>query len=234
MNTLLSLLLFVWFSNVSSYLQPHQLKLIRSIMSNPQTQPLIRAKTQYILIKNYLPYAMSLSRQFRENLKSKKYIINQAYDLHQYAIQGLVHSVQRYNGSNNVNLHPYAKKDIMGYLYYGVTELSPLRRLTHHQRYTRKIKLPPPNLSSDIWFYDRYMNQPVGSAKLSDKALDIYHLFHKLSPEQKRILLYRYDLTTLKKLRTWQEVAELMACSTETLRKKVNQIRKISSNFTRF
>lgn len=216
------------FYYVSAYLQPHQLKLIRSIMSNPQTPPLLRAKTQYVLIKNYLPYAISLSRKFRENLTSKKYIINQAYDLHQYAIQGLVHSVQRYNGSNNVNLHPYAKKYIMGYLYYGVTELSPLKRLTHHQRYTQKIKLPSPHLSSDIWFYDKFSTSLSSHSYdyplLSDKVIDIYNKHRQLTPEQKRIIFYRYDLITFKKKRTWQQVARLMSCSTETLRTKMRQI----------
>jgi len=222
MILIIALASFIYYA--SAYLQPHQLKLIRSIMSNPQTPPLIRAKTQYILIKNYLPYAMSLSRQFRENLKSKKYIINHAYDLQQYAIQGLVHSVQRYNGSNNVNLHPYAKKYIMGYLYYGVTELSPLRRLTHHQRYTQKIKLPSPSLTNDIWFYDKFSTNSYDYPLLSDKVIDIYNKFQQLTPEQKLIITYRYDLITFEKQRTWQQVADLMSCSTETLRKKMRQI----------
>ena len=229
MSSLIVIVILASFYYATAYLQAHQLKLIRSIMSNPQTPPLIRAKTQYILIKNYLPYAMSLSRQFRENLKSKKYIINHAYDLHQYAIQGLVHSVQRYNGSNHINLHPYAKKYIMGYLYYGVTELSPLRRLTHHQRYTQKIKLPSSSLTNDIWFYDKFSSNNYDYPLLSDNVIDIYNKVQQLTPEQKLIITYRYDLITFKKKRTWQQVAQLMSCSTETLRKKMRQIVVILS-----
>ena len=221
------ILLVASFCYVSAYLEVHQLKLIRSIMSNPETPPLIRAKTQHILIKNYLPYAMSLSRRFSQNLKSKKYIINYGKDLRQYAIQGLVHSVRRYN-STDMNLHPYAKKYIMGYLYYGVTELSPLRVLTHHQRYTQKIKLPSPNLSNDIWFYDRHA-EPSDNSILSENITDIYYKLQQLTLEEKLIIIYRYDLITLKKKRTWAEVAKLMSCSRETLRNKVKKIKNTLS-----
>jgi RNA polymerase sigma factor (sigma-70 family) len=217
------ILMLVSFYYVSAYLEPHQLTLIRSIMSNPQTPLTIRSKTQYILIKNYLPYAISSSHRFREKLKSKKYIINYAKDLHQYAIQGLVHSVRRYN-STSINLYPYAKKYIMGYLYYGVTELSPLKALTHHERYTKKIKIPPPNLSNDMWFYDKY-SCPSEHSVLSYETMDLYYNINQLSSEEKLILIYRYDLITLKKKRTWTEVAKLMSCSTETLRKKVKTIK---------
>jgi DNA-directed RNA polymerase specialized sigma subunit len=196
-------------------------------MSNPETPPLIRAKTQYILIKNYLPYTISLSRRFSQNLKTKKYIINYGKDLRQYAIQGLVHSVRRYN-STDMNLHPYAKKYIMGYLYYGVTELSPLKVLSHYQRYTQKIKLPSPNLSNDIWFYDRY-SEPSDNSILSENITDTYYKLQQLTLEEKLIIIYRYDLITLKKKRTWAEVAKLMSCSIETLRNKVKHIKNMLS-----
>ena len=217
------ILLLASFYYVSAYLEHHQLRPIRSIMSNPKTPPLIRAKAQHILIKNYLPYALSISRAFQQSLKSKKYIINDAKDLHQYAIQGLIHSVRRYNGTNN-NIHPYAKKYIMGYLYYGITELSPLKVINHYERYTKKIKLPPPNFSSDIWFYDRYSG-PSEHSVLSDKTKEIYYKLNQLTPEEKLIIMYRYDLITLEKKRTWSEVAKLMSCSRETLRNKIKNIR---------
>ena len=222
MILILLVLLLALFCYVAAYLEHHQLMPIRSIMSNPETPPMIRAKTQYILIQNYLPYALSLSRKFRQNLKSKKYIINHAKDLDQYAIQGLVQSVRRYN-STNIDLHPYAKRYIMGYVYYGITELSPLKVLNHHQRYTQKIKLPSPNFSNDIWFYDTYAKSSSNSI-LSEKIKDMYYKIYQLTPEEKLIIIYRYDLITLKKKRTWTEVAKLMSCSSETLRHKVKNI----------
>lgn len=223
MYSMILILILASFYYVSAYLEQYQLKPIRSIMSNPETSPMIRAKTQYILIKNYLPYALSISRKFQQSLKSKKYVINNAKDLHQYAIQGLVHSVRRYNGSNN-NLHPYAKKYIMGYLYYGITELSPLKGLNHYQRYTQKIKLPMPNLSNEIWFYDKYA-VPSDNSILSENIKDMYFKVNQLTPEEKLIIIYRYDLITLEKKRTWTEVAKLMSCSRETLRNKVKNIK---------
>ena len=212
---------------VSAYIQPQQFDIIRKIMSNSETPIEIKVKTRRILIKNYLSYALSLSRTFRKNLKSKKYIINNAKDLNQYAVQGLVHSVRRYNGQ--INLYPYAKKYIMGYLYYGITELSPLKQLSHYERYTKKIRLPATHLSSDIWYYDK-LSEPSNHNKLCEKARDIYNEISMLTPKQKQILFYRYDPITLKKKRTWKEVANLMACSTETLRKKVKEIKVSLSN----
>jgi len=188
-------------------------------MLNKQTPPYIKIKTEQILIKNYLYYALSLSYNFQKKLKSKKYLINRGQDLHQYAIHGLVKAVRRYN-YNTTTLQPYAKKYIMGYLYYGVTELSPLKQLSHYERYTKKIKLPSAQLNSDIWFYDNFMSSP----EFGKTQLSVYNKIQELTPIQKQIIFYRYDPLTLEKKRKWSEVAELLGCSTETIRKHMRQI----------
>jgi len=201
-----------------AYLYPPQLTLIRSIMSNPETPPLIRVKTQRVLIRHHLGYAIALSQQFRRNLKSKKYITNHARDLQQYAIHGLVVAVRRYDG--RINLLPFARKYIMGYMYYGITELSPLRSLTHYERYTKKIKIPPTYLSSDLWFYDKSSNC-FDNKNNENNADKVYDKIRQMTMEQKMILGYRYDLITFQVKRSWIEVAQLMGCSVETIRKRL-------------
>jgi RNA polymerase sigma factor (sigma-70 family) len=196
-------------------------------MSNPRTPPHIKIKTKDILIKNYINYTLSLSYNFQKKLRTKKYLIGHGKDLHQYAINGLVKAVSRYNykySDSTMSLQPYIKKYILGYLYYGITELSPLKQLSHYERYTKKIKLPPTHLTSDIWFYDNIMTSE-SSSTIESKTESVYYKIQQLTPIQKQILFYRYDAITLEKKRTWSEVAELMSYSSETIRKRITKIK---------
>ena len=60
-------------------------------------------------------------------------------------------------------------------------------------------------------------------------AIDqINNVVSQFTPYEKRMFYYRYSKSTLKEIRSIANVSELMCCSSETYRKKMNEIfRKI-------
>uniref|UniRef100_A0A6C0I524 Sigma-70 region domain containing protein n=1 Tax=viral metagenome TaxID=1070528 RepID=A0A6C0I524_9ZZZZ len=192
-------------------------------MSNKATSPIVREKVQNILITNYLGYAKALSNELQRNLRSKGYLINGGQDLEEYAIQGLVLAVRRFDG--RANLDTYARKYILGQLYLGITDLSPLKQLSHYERFVKKIRMPSPHLSSDIWFYDKMQKDIINNNNIEDK-IRFHEWLINLPAEYKEILGYRYDLITFKKKRTWSKVANIMGYTRETLRKKMLLLKR--------
>lgn len=221
-----------------SYLTHPQKILIQRIIQNPATPDEIKNKTKGIIAMNYIPWAFSQYNRFvvknRSFLHKKHVPLN---DLRQYAILGIIKALNRYNGS--VDFTVYAEKYVLGSLQRGVTELIPLKPISHALRMNRK-KVPSITFAHEnTWMFDKlYKQKDKNSDKITwteDKYIShkeeierINNIVKQQSPYEQRLFYYRYSEDTLKEIRTIGTVCELISCSDETYRKKMNELmRKI-------
>ena len=151
---------------------------------------------------------------------------------------GMIKALERYNSS--VDFTVYAEKYVLGTLHKGVTELIPLRPISHSMRMNGKETPSITFTHKNTWMFDKlYKSQNHESDKIlktEDKYIScknqierINNVVKQMTPYEQRIFYYRYSKDTLKEIRTIATVSELMCFSTETYRKKMNSIiRKIS------
>jgi len=224
-----ALIVFMALYQCMAYLTPQQQMYIRQIMAHPQMPPPIRSKVRYILIHHYLDWTIHMAKRFATTHRKRLQHVSKQ-DLQQYAIHGLVRAVAKYDG--RCNLPVYAEKYIMGSLYYGLTELTPLKPLNHYERFVKKIRLPLASFQSDAWFYDTVREQTEGFPPIVmvDKGLDLSEKLATLPPIYKHTFYYRYDPVTYAKVRTIREVGELTGISSETARQRLIQIKRYLIN----
>jgi len=197
-------------------------------MAHEQTPPPIRSKVRHILIRHYLDWTIHMAKRFATTHQKRLQHVSKQ-DLQQYAIHGLVRAVAKYDGRYNLPI--YAEKYIMGSLYYGLTDLTPLKPLNHYERFVKKIRLPLASFQSDTWFYDTVREKTEGSPPIIlDKGADLSEKLATLPPIYKQTFYYRYDPVTYAKVRTIREVGELMGVSSETARQRILQIKRYLIN----
>lgn len=236
--TIVIFLYYIILSN--AFLTHSQKKIIKNIIQNNNVPIEIKNKTKEIIAISYTPWALSQYKIFVKKNRSylhKKHIpLN---DLKQYAIMGMIKALERYNSS--VDFTVYAEKYVVGTLHKGVTELIPLRPISHSMRMNGK-KTPSITFTHEnTWMFDKlYKSQNDDSDKIlktEDKYISckneierINNIVKQLTPYEQRIFYYRYSKDTLKEIRTIATVSDLMCFSTETYRKKMNIIMQKISN----
>ena len=236
LSILVAILSFTILSN--AYLTYPQKILIQKIIQNPETPYEIKNKTKGIIALNYIPWAFSQYNQFVNKNRSflhKKHI--RLNDLRQYAVLGMIKALNRYNGS--VDFPLYAEKYVLGTLHQGVTDLIPMRPISHALRMKHKEAPPITFVHENTWMFDKlYKPKDNDSDKITqmeDKYIShkeeierINKIVKEQTPYEQRMFYYRYSEDTLKEIRTIGTVSKLMCCSDETYRKKMNEImRKI-------
>jgi len=222
-------------SLIKSYLSYSQKRIIQNIIQNKDISPEIKNKTKEIIAINYIPWALSQYNKFVNKNRSylyKKHIpLN---DLRQYAIIGILKAVKKYNGS--VDFTVYAEKYVLGTLHQGVTDLLPLRPISHSLRMNGKYVPSISFAHENTWMFDKlYKSKSCDTTDIIMKSEDKYisckieierinNIVKQLSPYDQQMFYYRYSKDTLHEIRTVSTVSELMCCSTETYRKKMNKI----------
>jgi hypothetical protein len=139
---------------VSGYLQNYQLVYIKNILSSNNVPHKIKDATRKILITHYLPWCKNIYRDFiSKNKKQLSKVL--ALELYQYAIYGLVESVDTYSGTGGLN--KYAEKFVIGRLSKGMTDLVPLKPMNHYQRVVKRRKVPPSMLVpfDEYWIIEK-------------------------------------------------------------------------------
>ena len=232
-------------SSVCGYLQNYQLVYIKNILASNSVPNNIKNATRKILITHYLPWCKKIYRDFiSKNKKQLSKVL--ALELYQYAIYGLVESVDTYSGYGG--LHKYAEKFIIGRLSKGMTDLVPLKPLNHYQRVVKHEKVPPSILVSfdDYWKIETmklqrerknddiqiYSEIGKNGKKYFDYfdrkniAKNIKKIVKNMPPEYRKILFLRYSYDTLYPIRNIKDVCILMEFSHETYYKKMRIIQK--------
>ena len=206
--------------NYFGYLNKIQLKYVKYILSSPLSTDDIKQATRNILIENYRPW---LHKQYRSFVRQNAKTMNRIYvrELYQYAIYGLLESLQNYNGS--VGLHKYADKYVHGKMYKGMNELSILQPIKYSQLKNAYKGLKPVLVSyDDYWKFDK-----IEKPHSDDRIGYIKHIqeIMKDAPKAYQKLFYlRFDYNTLSKIRSIETICQLEMYSTETYRKKMNEV----------
>ena len=182
MNFFLQIYVYISFSffiNINAYLSIQQLKYIRNILIHPDSSPEIIFKTKQILVKHYIPWTFKQYNIFRIiHSKELKNIKNQ--DLRQYAIYGLLESINKYNGQTP--LHKYAQKYVLGRLHQGITILTPMKPQSHSQRMAGIKKIPVQFVSyENEWIFDLSKECSLNVNSNIDKHLGISREKNKIS-----------------------------------------------------
>jgi hypothetical protein len=217
---------FIFLINMPIYfgfLNKIQLKYIKNILGSPETSDDIKEATREILLENYQPWLKNTYKSFiRQNAKT----MNRIYvrELYQYAIYGLLESLQSYNGS--VRLHKYADKFVFGQMYKGMNELSILQPLKFSQIKKGNKSLKPVLVSyKDYWMFDKlkHSRKPTNKDTIVEDVKEIM----RCSPiEYRRLFYMRYDYDTLAIIRPIADICEMESFSEETYRVKINSILK--------
>ena len=202
------------------FLNKIQLKYIKHILSSTETTDDIKQATREILVENYQPWLKNHYKSFiRQNAKT----MNRIYvkELYQYAIYGLLESLQAYNGS--VGLHKYADKFVFGQMYKGMNELSILQPLKFSQMKKGHRTMSPLLVPyEDYWMFDKLS---VAKPKVKETfAEDIREIMRCSPGEYARLFYLRYDHTTLSVIRSIADICEMEAYSEETYRVKMNVV----------
>ena len=231
-------LMLCFSSLIKGFLTYSQKRIIQNIIQNKDISPEMKNKTKEIIASHYTPWALSQYNQFvnknRSYLYKKRIPLN---DLRQYAIIGMAKALAKYNGSVDFTL--YAEKYVLGTLHQGVTDLIPLRPISHSLRMNGK-EVPIINFAHEnTWMFDKlYTAKNRDSTDSTDIILRsedkyisrkneierINAIVKQLSPYEQQMFYYRYSKDTLHEIRKVANVAELMCCSNETYRKKMNKI----------
>jgi DNA-directed RNA polymerase specialized sigma subunit len=226
--TTLNMMMFAFMmvmgvSMSTGFLNKIQLKYAKYIMGSPDVADDIKQATREILMENYQPW---LRNQYKSFIRQNAKTMNRMYvrELYQYAVYGLLESLQAYNGS--VGLHKYAAKFVHGQMYKGVNELAIMKPLKLHEA-KRGIRLPKPRLVSydEYWMFDKLKEDTIANTK-SPIIEDIQEIMESSPGEYRRLFYLRYDYHTLSIIRPIAHICEMESYSEETFRKKMKTVLK--------
>jgi len=216
-----ALMMVMGISMSTGFLNKIQLKYTKYILGSPDVTDDIKHATREILIENYQPW---LRNQYKSFIRQNAKTMNRVYvrELYQYAIYGLLESLQAYNGS--VGLHKYATKFVHGQMYKGMNELSIMKPMKLHEA-KLGIRLPKPILVSydEYWMFDKLNEDTIANAK-PPIIEDIQEILRCSPGEYSRLFYLRYDYHTMSVIRPIADICIMESYSEETYRKKMKTI----------
>ena len=224
MNTVLIMLSIIFICDISNslgFLNKLQLNHIKFVLTSPDSSDEIKKETREILVENYQPW---LKNQYKSFIRQNGKKMNTLYvrELYQYAISGLLESLQAYNGS--VGLHKYADKFVYGEMYKGVNELSIMKPMSLSQAKKGYKTLKPLMVSyDDYWIFDK-LSEETSSLSSPRIVEDIQEIMRCSPAEYNRLFFLRYDYHSLSIVRSIADICEMEAFSEETYRKKMKTV----------
>jgi len=210
---------FVLMNLTSGYLTISQQKMVRNIIENSQTPQPIREKVKQLVFSHYLPWIKKECDIFREknpalitfvyyNSIHKRTFKSYAHDeLYQDMCIGFYKALNRFNGDCSTLTRyalPYMKREI----YKGIS----VSTMQHRYKFLLENK--------------KQGNQKK-SLSTEDRLRQIYTIVNDpfiMTQIERDLMYYRYNLETLKKIRTISQVCEIMGFSEETYRKYHSKI----------
>jgi len=221
MTPFFGLVLLASISMSSGFLNKIQLRYTKYILGSPDIAEDIKDSTRQILIENYQPWLRNQYKSFvRQNAKT----MNRVYvrELYQYAIYGLLESLQAFNGS--VGLHKYATKFVYGQMYKGINDLAIMKPLKLHEakRGVRALsaQLVPPD---EYWRIEQIAEDNIENMEPSN-IVKIKEIMKSSPGEYRRLFYLRYDYNRLSVIRPIADICQMEAYSEETYRKKMKSV----------
>lgn len=235
MQNKLCILLFINFCYYIASLQltNYQIQLINNLVQNPLLQSKERESVNKILYNAYENWAVKKALEFK-NLHKHKCKDIKTNELILYSKFGLFKSIKKYNGKYNfIN---YSSIYIKSELLRAITEKYSLSILPKSYRAKNKSKLT----ENELTMYNLLLHTQLSCQykkhenNIFIKDDDILHKINKKYEDEEKINKKIQNLTGFKKriiqlkynynegnnfIRSNKDVAELMCCSEETIRK---------------
>jgi len=222
-----ALIMVLGISMSSGFLNKIQLRYTKFILSSPDVADDIKQATRQILVENYQPW---LRNQYKSFIRQNAKTMNRVYvrELYQYAIYGLLESLQAFNGS--VGLHKYAAKFVHGQMYKGINDLAIMKPLKLHEA-KRGIKALKPELVSydEYWRIEKIAEDSIENMEPS-VIVKIKEIMKSSPGEYRRLFYLRYDYNRLSVIRPIVDICQMEAYSHETYRKKMKSVMQYISN----
>ena len=190
------------------YLTSTQKIYIKNILQN-SNDPIIKQKVKTLLISKYSLWAMKQARSFRIKYAIKSNYVRNS-ELLQSALLGLSKSMKNYNGQVEVPYYSYYY--VLSELYKCLTRNQPFGRFTHRQMMVHKMK-PMENTRVEPFGTNKQYYEDVGPSHeltYSHYTETLLDELYAMSPHEKRIFLLKYDIHTMKKIRTAKEISLLL------------------------
>jgi hypothetical protein len=215
----------------------------------------MRDKINQILYNHYDDWSYLKARDFKHfhRYKCRHISLNELY---LYSSKGLMEGIVNYKctgtESESMRFLIYVNKYITGALYKGLTDLMPLSSVSKYNRKSTRYELKYTNpflykhllqtkfLGNEHWRIDyagdkfrsyREYENPVLVKKFDmENYMYYWDKINQLEPFAMRILHYKYSYY-FDIIRSNKDVAELMCCSDETVRKSIHSsFHKIFEN----
>ena len=226
----------------SLYLNNYQIKLIKNLIQNPLLQNKDRAKINLILYKAYEKWAIKKAIDFKtlhrykcNNIKTEELVLSSKI--------GLFKSIKKYNGK--FNLINYSSIYVNSELLKVLTETYSLSILPKSFRKKNKENISNEELNKyknllktelssqytnwrlNLMFVNKedVLSKIIKKNEEEEKIKKIEKITKNLSPFSKRIFHLKYNYNSNVILSN-KKISELMCCSEETIRKKLEEIKQ--------
>ena len=234
---LISLLFLEKIAVIFSYLTPLQKYKIEKIFKNPDTSEKTKLYIKKIIFINYLPWVNKQSNIFYDNnrallgyvyynsIQKKSFTFYKREELLFNAYLGFSKALNNFNG-NLSTITQYSKHYIKNEIYKGI------KISTKHQAYINLLK----NESNNYLYNTKIKSEIKEDYQYKIKIIkDIIENSDIISDKERKIIYYRYDLNTMKRIRTIKNVSILMGFSTVTYRKYHKELMsKIKFIYTKY
>ena len=213
----------------ANYLTKNQWISIKKIIQHPKIDIETREKINKLLFIYYNDWSLKKAYQFKKLHYHKcKHI--PLSELSEYSSIGLLQSIQNYKGTSEFTY--YATFYINGELYNAITNLHPITSISKKLRRMKKeifVKNPEVFiLRNREWLLKNLSIKRFDEEK---EQLDNYFYYKEvwnkidnLDPFTKQILRYKFNFY-FDKIRSNNEVSELLCVSDETIRKTLVNIK---------
>jgi RNA polymerase sigma factor (sigma-70 family) len=157
----------------------------------------------------------------------------QQTEVNHYAYVGLMKAIKKYNGRSN--FYKYAEIYIQAELLKSITELSGINILPHKMKtmkmYKSIVKSYKVNVFSKVFSnLDEENEIPSSLVDLQRNSLreikEIKEIINNMPTDLQQTIYYKYG-NDLETPITQREVSNLMDCSTETVRRRLNRAYNI-------
>jgi DNA-directed RNA polymerase sigma subunit (sigma70/sigma32) len=192
-------------------LTTYQQRLVRRILSNPETPYDIRVQTQHVVFQKYHIWSHNVCAHIFKRYRCRQ----MRFDFQQSASAGLLLAIQKYDWSRPTSFPKYAQKYVLGSVYDAMDQAY------QTQNHISFIEADYP------WIFHK---QTPESEQI--ETVEKEDILEGLNPEEKRLFEYVYGhLFDQNKKKSVAEVCELMAFGgRETLRLKKNTMLKKIKN----
>lgn len=210
-------------------ISPSQWNDLRCFILSPETTSSMRQKVNYIVFQRHLPMMYRIVFNFRTIHRKKSNNVKHD-DMLAYAYKGLHDATCKYNGQ--FAFVKYAKIYIHGALYKALTEHHPISIQTKSQRRTRANYSTEyyETIRTNIYLQKRdYLTSFVsqsGSILTIEPFIGKWQHIQTFPPFVKRCFSLKFDFY-FNRIRTNQEVADLMCCKEEWVRRNIAQYTHI-------